>query len=291
MSAPLTRVLVCPPGVAGWDDAARAGSWRDLGYRHAPRAALAERQHEALCETLAAAGARVESLPPDDGLSLDAVYTHDTSFPTRDGALLLWPGKTARRGEPAAHGRLYEALGIPVLGRLEEPACAEAGDLVWLDERTLLAGRGYRTGAAGITALRRHLGPLGVEVIEAPLPHGGGPDVCLHLMSVLSVLDERRLLVDLEWLAVPTVELLRERGFELIRIDPAERDGLACNVLALGGGRVLAIAQNVRTNARLEAAGFEVSRFEADEICWNGSGGPTCLTRPLERGVSSAPAR
>ena len=283
MAAPLARVMVCPPAAAGWGEPERAASWGALGYRHAPRAELAERQHAALCEALEAAGARVERLPGDASLSLDAVYAHDTSLPTDRGVLLLRPGKAARRGEPERHGRLYTELGIPILGRLEPPACAEAGDLVWLDERTLLAGRGYRTNAAGIQALRSLLAPLGTELIEAPLPHGGGPDVCLHLMSILSVLDERRLLVDLDWLAVPTVELLRERGFELIGIDPAERDGLACNVLALGAGRLLAVGENVRTNARLAEHGFDVRGFAGDEICWNGGGGPTCLTRPLER--------
>jgi N-dimethylarginine dimethylaminohydrolase len=283
MAAPLTRVLVCAPEAAGWCDPERSARWSALGYHHPPRPEPARRQHQALCRALEAAGARLERLASDASLSLDAVYTHDTSLPTNGGALLLRPGKPTRRGEPDRHGRLYSELGIPILGRLEEPACAEAGDLVWLDERTLLAGRGYRTNAAGIAALRAQLAPLGAELIEAPLPHGGGPEVCLHLMSILSVLDERRLLVDLEWLAVSTVELLHERGFELIGIAPGERQGLACNVLALGGGRLLAIEENRETNARLEEQGFEVYRFPGDELCWNGSGGPTCLTRPLER--------
>jgi len=68
-----------------------------------------------------------------------------------------------------------------------------------------------------------------------------------------------------------------------IEIDPAERDSLACNVLALGHSRLLAIEENPSTNARLRQAGFDVRTFPGSELCINGSGGPTCLTRPLLR--------
>jgi N-dimethylarginine dimethylaminohydrolase len=104
-------------------------------------------------------------------------------------------------------------------------------------------------------------------------------------MSLISLLDDHTALVDLPWLAVETVELLKSRGFKFIEIDPAERDTLACNVLALGNNRLLAIEENLSTNARLLQAGFDLRTFPGSEICINGSGGPTCLTRPLLRGT------
>ena len=103
-------------------------------------------------------------------------------------------------------------------------------------------------------------------------------------MSLISLLDEQTALVDLARLAVETVELLNSRGFKFIAIDPSERDTLACNVLALGNNRLLAIEENHRTNARLLHAGFDLRTFPASELCINGGGGPTCLTRPLLRG-------
>ena len=102
-------------------------------------------------------------------------------------------------------------------------------------------------------------------------------------MSLMSLLDEHTALIDLPWLAVETVELLKSRGFQFIEIDPAERDTLACNVLALGNNRLLAIEENQRTNNRLSQAGFDVRTFPGSELCVNGGGGPTCLTRPLLR--------
>jgi len=122
-----------------------------------------------------------------------------------------------------------------------------------------------------------------VQVLSAPLPYGPGPSACLHLMSLISLLDEHTALVDLPWLTVETVELLKSRGFKFIEIDPSERDTLACNVLALGNNRLLALEENRNTNARLRQAGFDVRTFPGSELCINGSGGPTCLTRPLLR--------
>ncbi len=92
--------------------------------------------------------------------------------------------------------------------------------------------------------MRALLRPHGVEVLSAPLPHGTGPSACLHLMSLMSLLDEQTVLVDLPWLAVETVELLQSRGYRFIEIDYSERDTLACNVLALGEKRLLALEEN-----------------------------------------------
>jgi len=102
-------------------------------------------------------------------------------------------------------------------------------------------------------------------------------------MSLISLLDERTAVVDLPWLAVETVELLRARGYRFLEIDPSERETLACNVLSLGNNRLLALAENAKTNERLRKAGFDVRTFPGRELCINGSGGPTCLTRPLLR--------
>ncbi len=157
--------------------------------------------------------------------------------------------------------------------------------MVWLDSGTLLIGQGYRTNPAGIAQMRALLHPYGVEVLSAPLPHGTGPSACLHLMSLMSLLDEQTVLVDLPWLAVETVELLRSRGYRFIEIEYSERDTLACNVLSLGEKRLLALEENQKTNQKLRQAGFEVRTFPGSELCVNGGGGPTCLTRPLLRGA------
>jgi N-dimethylarginine dimethylaminohydrolase len=283
MVATLQRVLVCSPQTAGWNQTERIARWHDLGFHHAPNFATAQSQHETLCRELTAAGAEIAELAPSPDLSLDAVYTHDASLPTDFGLILMRPGKANRVPEAPHHASCCKPQAIPVFGVITPPATTEAGDILWLDSKTLLIGHGYRTNAAGIAQMRALLAPKGIEVLSAPLPYGPGPSACLHLMSLISLLDDHTALVDLPWLAVETIELLKSRGYKFISIEDSERDTLACNVLALGGNRLLAIEENRSTNARLRHAGFDVRTFPGSELCINGSGGPTCLTRPLLR--------
>ena len=284
MAGRLERVMVASPRTAGWSDE-RAEDWKTLGFGHAPQVSVALSQHSLLERKLVEAGADVVQLPAAAALTLDAAYAHDSSFMTDHGVILLRPGKRNRRAEVAVHAALYRDLSIPILGMLTEPATCESGDMLWLDATTLLVGYSLRTNRAAISQLRAMLGHKGIEVMEAAVPYGLGEKHCLHLLSFMSPLSDepRRMVVDIEWLSVETVELLRAKGYELILIDTAERETLAANVLALGDGRVIAIAANERTNRRMEERGLEVEVFDADEICINGSGGPTCLTRPLLR--------
>jgi N-dimethylarginine dimethylaminohydrolase len=282
MTGELRRVMVCPPGNAGWNSS-KAGSWRELGFQHAPDFAAAQRQHEILCRLLEDAGAEVVRLPPTESLTLDAVYAHDASLATDYGLVLMNPGKASRVAEAQAHADFCVGLGIPVFDEIRSPGTVESGDMVWLDSQTMLIGSGFRTNKAGIDQMRMLLAPKNVEVLSAPLPYGPGPSVCLHLMSLMSMLDEKTILVDLPWLAVETVELLKAREFRLVEIEYSERETLACNVLALGRKRLIAIEENVKTNRRMRDAGFDVRTFPGSEICINGAGGPTCLTRPLLR--------
>jgi N-dimethylarginine dimethylaminohydrolase len=286
MVGPLQRVLLCSPHTAGWNQPERAARWQELGFHHVPDFAIAQSQHQALCRELQIAGVEIVELPPAPDLSLDAVYTHDASLPTDHGLIVMRPGKPNRIPEGLRHSLLCAALDIPILGHITSPATTEAGDIVWLDSKTLLIGHGYRTNTEGIRQICALLAPKGIEVISAPLPYGPGPSACLHLMSLISLLNDHTAIVDLPWLAVETVELLKSRGFQFIEIDPAERDTLACNVLALGNNRLLAIEENHKTNTRLRQSGFDVRTLPGSELCINGSGGPTCLTRPLLRSVA-----
>jgi N-dimethylarginine dimethylaminohydrolase len=283
MVGKLRRVLVCSPRTARWDDPSRVQRWQELGFHQAPDFALAQSQHDALCRLLEGAGAEIVEMASSPNLTLDAVYAHDASLATDFGLILMYPGKPNRVAEARSQRDLLSSLGMRILGEIVPPGNTEAGDIVWLDSRTLLVGNGYRTNAAGIAQMRDMLMPHGVEVFTAPLPYGPGPSACLHLMSLISLLDENTALVDLPWLAVETVELLKFRGYRFVEIDDSERESLACNVLSLGEKRLVAIEANAKTNQRLRDAGFEVFTFPGSEICINGSGGPTCLTRPLLR--------
>jgi len=170
---------------------------------------------------------------------------------------------------------------VPVVARLEAPACAEGGDTLWLDERTLLVGLGYRTNEAGLAGLRTALPE--VDVLAFDLPHFHGRREVLHLLSLISPLDRDLALVHLPLMPVRLVRLLEERGVRFVEVPEEELDGLGCNVLALAPRVALAVEGNPETRRRLEAAGVEVRTYAGGEISRKGDGGPTCLTRPLLR--------
>ena len=172
---------------------------------------------------------------------------------------------------------------MPILGAVDGVATAEAGDLIWLDGRTLIAGRGFRTNAAGIERLATLLRPLGIGVIPFELPYWNGPEDVLHLMSFISLLDGGLAVVYRRLLPVPLFELLAERGIQLIDVPDEEYGTLGCNVLAVSPRKVIVVRGNPVTRRRLEAAGCTVTDFDGTEICIPGAGGPTCLTRPLLR--------
>jgi N-dimethylarginine dimethylaminohydrolase len=240
-------------------------------------------EHEAFRALLAAEGAEVILAETSHGPDPDAIYTYDPAIVADAGAVLLRPGKEGRRGEPDAMGADFVEAGVPIAGRLEAPALAEGGDTVWLDERTLLVGRGYRTNDAGIQALRDLL--PGVDVIAFDLPHYQGAGEVMHLMSFLSPLDADLAVVYLPLMPVRLVELLREREIELVEAPDEEFESMGPNVLALGPRIALALAGNDETRRRMERAGVDVRVYAGEHISRPGDGGPTCLTRPILRGA------
>jgi N-dimethylarginine dimethylaminohydrolase len=278
-------VLLKHPRNAFGDAASIEGQWRQLGYGAAPDLARALEEYEAFAGLFTERGVKVHYLEPDEGTGLDSLYTRDASVVTNAGVILCRMGKVARRGEPAAQERAFGELGIPVLGTIEAPGTLEGGDVAWLDDSTLAVGRGYRTNDAGIEQLCELVDGLVEEVIEVPSPHWRGPEDVFHLMSVLSPLDHDLALVYSPLLPVPFRELLLERGTTLVEVPHEEFDSQGANALALGPRSCLLVEGNPETRKRLEAAGVEVVVFSGEEICVKGSGGPTCLTRPLTRSV------
>ena len=270
----LERVLVRPPL------AADTGHVERYGWRGAPDPTAATREHDELCELLAAAGAEVIVSEHDPG-NPDAIYVYDPVLVGDHGAALLRPGKDVRLGEPDGIAVSLEAAGVPIASRLDAPATAEGGDTLWLDESTLLVGYGYRTGAAGIEALREAF--EGVDVIALDLPHWVGASEVMHLMSLISPVDRDLAVVYPRLAPVRLMELLAEREIEVVEVPDHEFESMGSNVLALGPRRALALAGNDETRRRLERAGVEVVTYRGDHISRLGDGGPTCLTRPILR--------
>ena len=273
MVAPLRRVLLRRPASSG--DFA-AADWRT------PDPDLLVRQHDRLCELLADLGCAVEVAQAADGM-VDATYVRDPGMVTGRGAVLFQMCKPARADEPPLLGTALEAVGVPVVAELAGPAMADGGDIIWLDEQTMLVGRSYRTNAAGVHQLSEVMAAEDVVVRSADLPHDRGPGHVLHLMSVISPVASDLAVVYPPLAPVPLMEELAARSIRVIAVPADEYETMACNVLAVRPGVVVMLDGNPQTRAALTAAGCEVHVYDGSEISIKGDGGPTCLTVPILR--------
>ncbi len=274
MYSPLRTVLVRTPTTVG--EFVADGHWRE------PDRDRLLSQHAEFADLLRELGATVEVAAPAEGL-VDAVYSHDPMTMTPYGALLYQMHKPIRAPEPAVVRADLERLGVPIVGELTGSAYSDGGDKVWLDERTFVIGRGYRTNRAAVEQIRDIMAPYGIDVVSVDLPHFMGPDAVLHLMSVISPLDADLAVVYEPLAPVALLELLQERGITTITVDEDEFWTQGANILAVGPRRVVLAAGNDKVHKLLLNAGVEVHVFDGSEVAVKGDGGPTCLTQPLWR--------
>ncbi|MDX2060239.1 MAG: arginine deiminase family protein, partial [Gemmatimonadales bacterium] len=171
---------------------------------------------------------------------------------------------------------------VRIAARLSGDALAESGDLMWLDPATLAAGIGFRTNYAGVDQLAAALGSS-VKVVPVELPYYTGPDACLHLMSLISMVDRDLAVAYPSLLPVSFVQLLERKGIRLVEVPEAEFATMGTNVLALAPRQCVMLEGNPRTRAGLEAAGCTVATYRGREISLKAEGGATCLTRPVLR--------
>jgi len=279
MTAPLRDVLVKRPGPAfgrAFDDPAH-------GFRHPVDLAVAQREHDAFTELLASLGPTVHELGAETD-SPDLIYLFDPLLVSDGGAIPLRPGKPNRRGEETVVEAWLNDRGVPTIARVEAPGTIEGGDTLWLRPDLLCVGRSLRTNAEGARQLDAIV-PGDVLVFD--LPYWRGDLELIHLLSVISPVADDLAVVYPPLLPAGLWELLGELGIQTIAVPDEEFRTLGCNVLAVEPGLVVLAEGNPMTAAALTAAGCEVHTCAASEIGINGSGGPTCLTRPILRDTSA----
>lgn len=281
MCGALKRVLMRRPGASLLN--AVGEEWH---YGEMFDGARAIEQYRYFAELISASGAEILWIEDEDDGLADAMFTHDPSLMTDYGAILLRMGKDLRMAEPEIHGAAYESNNIPILGHIEAPGQVEGGDCIWIDNETLVVGRGVRTNEDGIQQLRAMLMPHGIKVVGFDLPLYKGFEACLHLMSIISPLKADLALVYAPLFPVALWQLLEEKSIKLLQAPEDEFNasfGLNLNVLPTAPGQLIMVDGFPKTRLLLEEAGCHVETFEADALCIACEGGPTCLTRPVLR--------
>ena len=276
MTAPLHDVVVKRPGAAfaaAYDNPAH-------GFLHAPDLTEAQRQHDAFCRVLTDLGVRVHPLDAETS-SPDLTYTFDSALVTDRGMIGLRSGKPTRQGEAEPMLAWAADNGIPVIGRLEGDETADGGDTFWLRPDVFCIGRSLRTNTAGAARMAQLVGG---DVHVFDVPYANGPAECLHLLSVISPIADDLAVVFLPQLPAGLYELLAERCVALVPVPEEELLTQGCNILAVRPGVVVMVEGNPATERALLDRGCEVHTFPGTEVCINGSGGPTCITRPILRG-------
>jgi N-dimethylarginine dimethylaminohydrolase len=279
----IERILLKHPKDAFISQKNTEAQWRRLNYSGCPDYDKVLKEYEYFVELLRKEVSEIHYLPRSDKTGLDSIYVRDALVVTDKGAVLCNMGKKEREGEPKAVGDFLPELGIPILGAITGDGRLEGGDVVWLGERTLAVGLGYRTNEDGIRQLKELTTELVTEFVVVPLPHWRGPSDVLHLMSLISPVDCNLAVVYSRLLPVPFREWLLERGMKLVEVLDSEFETMACNVLAIAPRKCIMLSGNPKTKRMLEDEGVEVFEYEGEEISTKGAGGPTCLTRPLLR--------
>jgi len=281
----LARVVLKHPRDAFVDGETIAAQWRELNFTAPPDLDRAVAEYDCFVEAICSTGAEVSFLPRDATTTLDSIYVRDASIASPRGMILCRMGKPQREQEPAAQRAAFAALTkpIPVIGEIVGPGSIEGGDVIWLSERTLVVGHGYRTNGAGIEQLRELLGDSVEEFVVVPLPHWTGESDVMHLMSLISPIDHGIAVVYSRLLPVTLRKYLLRSGIDIVDVPDEEFDSMATNVLAIAPRQCVMLSGNPRTRSALERAGATVIEYEGKEISVKGAGGPTCLTRPIAR--------
>ena len=236
---------------------------------------LLHSQYDAYVSTLRAEGVEVVFAPDLDETFTKSIYTRDPLITVPGGAVILRLAPRMRRGEEQSITQTVAAQGMPILGTLTGTAIAEGGSFTKLRKDLALFGTSVRCNKEGYRQIRSLLEPIGMEVIEVPLP-----GYIIHIDGGIVMLDDDLALINSNLIPFELIELLDTLGIETLEVPRGE--DWAVNSLVVDRRRVIVADHLVRTAELLSSRGVEVIPVPYSEIAKNG-GSLHCSTMELRR--------
>lgn len=278
----LVQVAVRNPEHAFVNPEKLAQEWLPLRFHAMPDLEKSYAEFALFRQCLLTSGAEVIDLPANDSLTIDSIYPRDNVLVSPKGLILCNMGRASRTPEATVNVAVYEALGHKIAGEIMAPGTLEGGDFIWIDEQHAAVGLGPRTNKEGVRQLQAILGnEVDLHVVDLPDPEH--PDDVLHLMSIISPIDQNLALIYRPFMPQNFILWLEARGVEFVDVPEEEYLPMGCNVLAIAPRSVVMLENLPGVKAGLEQAGCSVQTYRGMEISRKGEGGPTCLTRPLMR--------
>lgn len=222
------------------------------------------------------------------------VYTRDLGVVTPKGGVLLGMAINGRKGDPEMIGRVWQKLGIPILGELEPDGILEGGGITYFNGDTVIAGRCSRTNPVGLQKIEAYMKKAGLKrMITLPCyPYE------IHIDGILVFIDRDLAIVyppdlnfapatikDLETGAVKEqmiLDFLEAEGVEFITITKEERDAAAANWVMTAPRQIVGYEAADRVMNEVEKRGGKAIGVPGTELI-KGNAGPHCMTCPLER--------
>ena len=237
---------------------------------------LAVRQHAEMVAAYEDAGVTVHFLEPDPALPYQ-VYARDSSFMAPKGAVVTQMAQWWRRGEYAPVIRFYQENDIPIF-EMVTAGSFEGGDFDVIEPGCVLIGYcGERTQEQAARQVGGWLETEGWEVVLEPIA-----EHYVHIDLMVCMLAPKLAAVCLETTSDRVLGWLRSKGIELLPVSYRDTMKLGCNVVALGGDRVLSTAESKDLNEKLRTLGFTV--YDPDVSMFTlGGGGVHCMCQALRR--------
>jgi N-dimethylarginine dimethylaminohydrolase len=236
-------------------------------------------EHDAMAQAYRDHNVEVHYVDPEGTPSPNQMFCADLFVMTPQGAILARPASTVRAGEERWIARRLADLGIPVLRTLTGTSVFEGADLMWLDPKCVMVGRGLRTNQAAVEQVTTLLAETCVETIVVDLAFG-----TMHFMGVLRIVDKDLALARPYRTPHVTVRAALDRGYKVVFMsDEAEADrNHPFNTVTLGPRKIMMVDGNPNAQAFYESLDIECVTVAAGELC-KAAGAIGCLTGVLER--------